>query len=256
MFIAQIQFEILRKHDVEKQSDTIFALLIDLSHEGRILDETLNVFQKTGKFFTIVKIPEKDAFKQIKKNKYICEGLNKLGEVGLSEPHFEILGKDSEFSESCHCKTPSAFLLFTNFLSIQSPVKCFDCLYPIPLYRIKQTEPQQLRSALGWQNEYKACDLLQMHCGYSERFGISQLSKPTSGLSMLGLEICAEIKNLTNKNCYYYLYRANGKSLKQEKERKCPKCGGAWLLAEPFNGFIDFRCDRCHLLSNIAFSLR
>ena len=184
------------------------------------------------------------------------ENFQKLTQVGLSHPNFEILGKDTEFSESCKCENSSAFILFTNYLSIQSPIKCYDCGFPIPLYRIKQKKAEQLSFALGWQGEYKACDLLQMHCGFGERFGISQMSKLDSGLSKTGLEICQTIQDLTNKPCYYYLYRHNGKSLSKESESRCPLCASKWLLENPFQDLFDFRCDKCHLLSNIAFSLK
>jgi len=256
MLIAQIQFEILEKDKTKIQSDTIYSFLGNLLIEGRILDRDFGVFQKDDFHISIVNIPEKDAFNNLTEQKYIKEDLEKLKEIGLSEPTFEILGKEIECSESCACKNPSAYVLFTNYLAVQSPIKCFDCGFPLPLYRIKQTEPQQLRYALSWQNDYKACDLLQMHGGFGERFGISQMSKLDSGLTQTGLKICAEIKNLTNKNCYYYLYRYNGRSEKKEAERKCPSCGGEWLLSEPIHDLFDFRCDKCHLLSNIAFSLR
>lgn len=256
MFVAQVKFKVLEKQKSEKQTDAIYSFLASLANDGRVLDNEFSIYQKDANFISAVKIPEKDAVKNFNKQKFIDENLQKLNEIGLSPPDYEILGKDTEFSESCKCKNHSAYILFTNFLSIQSPIKCYDCGFPIPLYRIKQKEAEQLVSVLGWQNEYKACDLLQMHCGFGERFGITQMSKLDSGLSRTGLEICRTIQDLTNKPCYYYLYRDNGKSLRKEHERKCPSCGSEWLLEKPFRDLFDFRCDKCHLLSNIAFSLK
>ncbi|MFA0698754.1 DUF2310 family Zn-ribbon-containing protein, partial [Vibrio sp. 10N.222.49.C9] len=52
---------------------------------------------------------------------------------------------------------------------------------------------------------------------------------------------------------YYYLYQVGGESLKQEQQRKCPKCGGEWLLDEPLHDMFHFKCDSCRLLSNISW---
>jgi predicted nucleic acid-binding Zn ribbon protein len=55
---------------------------------------------------------------------------------------------------------------------------------------------------------------------------------------------------------YYYLCKRNGVNLKRENERVCPKCGNKkWKLDEPLFNCFDFKCDRCRLLSNVAFSM-
>lgn len=256
MFIAQIRFEISEKDKTENQSETVDDFLYTLFFEGRIVGKEFIVARQDETFISFVSIPEKEALKSLKKQKSLKADFQKLIEAGISEPTFEVLGKETEYAELCDCRNSSAYVLFTHSLSKHSPIDCFDCGKTVPLYRIKQTKPQQLRYALSWQEEYKACDLLQMHCGFGERFGNKQMSQLDSGLTKSGLEICAEVKNLTGKNCYYYLYRYNGISEKKELERKCPNCGGDWLLEKPFRKIFDFRCDRCHLLSNIAFSLR
>ncbi len=81
------------------------------------------------------------------------------------------------------------------------------------------------------------------------------MSNLKSGLTKSGLEICNGIQNLTKKPCFYYLYHPNGRSLKKERERKCPSCNGEWLLEKQLHNLFDFKCDKCHLLSHIAFSL-
>lgn len=256
MLIAQVDFDILVDSGCEKQSDAIYSVLAAYSRDGRILDENFGIFQSENTFKSFVSIPAEDAFEKLLGSKYISEAIQKLNTVGLSPPNHKILGKETENSESCECENSSTYFLITNFLSIQSPVKCFDCNLPVPLYWFPRFSSSNFSDIFRWQSEYKACDSLQMNCGLGERFGINQMSKLNSGLSKTGLEICQTIQDLTNKPCYYYLYRYNGKSLKKENERKCPSCGSEWLLKKPFQNFFDFRCDKCHLLSNIAFSLK
>lgn len=255
MLIAQIDFEIVENLDIDKQSNLIVCLLSNFYHEGRVLDWNPSVFQMDNLLRTFASIPDRDAFDNFDLQKSIAEDLHKLKEVGLSKPIFQILGKDIESLDSCACENTSAYILHTHLFSIQSPVNCFDCLKPVPLYRINQNKPEKLRYSIGWQSEYKACDLLQMHCGYGERFALNQMSKLESGLSKIGLEICQDIEKLTQKPCYYYLYKYRGISLKKERARKCPKCNGEWLLDKNISIF-DFKCDKCHLLSSIAFDLR
>ena len=45
------------------------------------------------------------------------------------------------------------------------------------------------------------------------------------------------------------------RSRARELARLCPMCGGSWRLEEPWHIF-DFKCDRCQLLSNIAWDVR
>lgn len=59
----------------------------------------------------------------------------------------------------------------------------------------------------------------------------------------------------TGRPVYYYLYRHAGASERAERVRRCPSCGGDWLLAAPLHAIFDFRCDRCRLLSNVAFQI-
>jgi len=255
MLIAQIDFEIVESIGIEQQSDAIYSVLAAFLHNGRFLNENFAIFQTEKSLRTFVSVPSEDAFENCLNNKYISNSLQKLNELGLTQPNHKILGKETELSESCECKNSTAYILFTNFLSIQSPVKCFDCGLPFPLYRFSKKSSDDFGLTLTWQSDYKSCDSLQMHSGFGERFGIKQMSNLKSGLTKLGLEVCADIQNLTKKPCYYYLYHPNGRSLKKEKERKCPSCNSEWLLKEQLHNMFDFKCDRCHLLSNVAFSL-
>lgn len=255
MLITQIDFEILKSVEIEQQSDAICSVLAAYSQDGRILDENFGVFQADNTFKTFVSIPTEDAFENFVVSKYISESLQKLNTVGLSLPNHKILGKDTENPEKCECQNSSAYILITDFLSIQSPLNCFDCNLPVPLYRFPRPSSGNFYYILGWQSEYKACDTLQMQSGFGERFGIRQMSNFKSGLTKSGLEICNGIQNLTKKPCYYYLYHPNGRSLKKERERKCPSCNGEWLLENQLHKLFDFKCDKCHLLSHIAFSL-
>ena len=76
MLLVQIKFEILEKQNSEKQSDAIYSLLVSLATDGRILDNEFSIYNKDKTFITILKIPEKDATKNLTKQKYINRHLS------------------------------------------------------------------------------------------------------------------------------------------------------------------------------------
>lgn len=254
MLVAEITFDTQNRKTTDEQQDEIDVLLGLLRLDGRVLGKELLTVRNSIDFKSFVPIPEKDAFKKLDGNKYVKEQLKKLKNLGIGTPKLKILGEETSENVSCECKDSSAYILFTTYLSIQSPLKCFDCFLPIPLYRIPPFESGDYYQVTGWQSDYAACDTLQMNCSTGERFAVREMSSLDSSLSKRGIKICNEIKSKASKNCYYYLYKYNAKSAKTELERKCPSCDGEWLLDEKIFKF-DFKCDRCHLLSNIAFNV-
>ncbi|MCB1783562.1 MAG: DUF2310 family Zn-ribbon-containing protein [Alphaproteobacteria bacterium] len=61
---------------------------------------------------------------------------------------------------------------------------------------------------------------------------------------------------LLNKKTYYYILKSSAKSYDAELLRNCPGCGGDWHQEQPLHDIFDFMCERCGLLSNIAFNVR
>ena len=256
MLIAEIKFKIEKPEDSETQHDEIQWLLGTYRMDGHILGRESSVAPQPDQFIAFTLIPAEDAFDAATYNKYIRERLQKLSLVGLSQPIYNILGKDPSESSACACSGRSAFILFTTYLTLQSPLRCASCFSAVPLYRIPRFPSEDLHDIISWQSDYQSCDSLQMNCSTGERFATQQLSSYDSSLTQRGLQICKQIKRLTGKAVYYYLYRGTGRSHKMELERKCPHCGGGWLLKEPWHKLFDFRCNKCRLLSNIEWSLK
>lgn len=256
MFVAQITFEPLDGETTEAQYNEINKFLGALRMDGRVLGKELLLIKNDNNYNSIVPIPAQDAFKQLTENKFLEKDLNKFAELGLKEPSFQVLGEDNSENLACECKNSAAFILFTNYILIQSPLRCADCFMPVPLYRIPRFKSNEYYEIISWQSDYKSCDSLQMNCKTGEKFALREMLQLDSSLTKQGLEICAEIKKLTGKDCYYYLYKYYGKSDKKERERKCPVCNGEWLLKESWHDLFDFKCDKDYLLSNIAVSLK
>ena len=126
-----------------------------------------------------------------------------------------------------------------------------------PLYRIPRDRHGEQNDVMCWQSDYQACDTLQMNTATGDRFGTHQLSAVDSSLSVRGRAIARRIEEATKVPTYYYLYRYGGRSGALERKRRCPGCGGAWLLRYgAWHDEFHFRCTRCRLLSNIAWNVQ
>jgi len=197
-----------------------------------------------------------DAFHEANWNECVQQRIAGLAQVKLKQPTIRFLGMVPELSAVCRYEGPTVVFLFTTFVQREPPVNCIRCGGTVPLYRLPRTQTGEHSGLLSWNSNYQACDALQMNCTVGERFGDRQMSDVTSSLSRSGLAVCKEIEHLIGHPAYYYLYRANTRSHAAEVRRTCPICGGPWLLKEPIHGKFDFKCDRCHLLSNIAWNVR
>ena len=158
-----------------------------------------------------------------------------------------------EGDSACLCVKSSAYVQHTNFLALESPLICLDCGQTVPLYRISKLFPNAIQDLIYWQSNYKSCDQLQVSCWALEKQAINEMSKWSSDLSKQGMGIAKRITKATGVPTYYYLYRGSAKSLKSELARKCPKCKRKWRLKKKQQQY-DFRCDKCLLISTLAWN--
>ena len=244
------------KPDEADISQGIYGLFGAWSQNGQILDGDWPIIFGKSCCRTIVPCPEATSLRSRHANNWVREGLSELRSHGVLRPKMRLLGRGLESPTSDRCGRPTWYFLMTNFLSIESPLRCGEHYLPIPLYRVPPTDEAGHLDVLRWQSEWKCCDQLQMLCGSAERWATRQISDPHSPLSKGGRKICSVIEDLSGVPTYYYLYRGGGRSAADERKRPCPSCGKKWLLHEPLHDIIDFKCDRCRLISNIAWSVR
>jgi predicted nucleic acid-binding Zn ribbon protein len=63
-------------------------------------------------------------------------------------------------------------------------------------------------------------------------------------------QTCERTERLSNKSNYKY-----SPARSKELNRKCPSCGGEWILENRLFNRFNFKCDKCLLVSNISASL-
>jgi predicted nucleic acid-binding Zn ribbon protein len=278
MSVAEITFPIergpatKRKPDVFTEKKIPFLLLMtSLVSNGLVVREELPIVRSKKAYTVLVVIPERTSLKPQRFNETIRRALAELSKAGLGKPQVRIIGKDPESPSACTCNAPSSYILYTNFLAVEPPLRCGDCFAPVPLYRIPPTNQshaadsdasgraeqaaQSYGDILYWEQIYRACDRLDIGCGVGERFAMRELYRFDSKLSELGRQICRGIQKATGRPTYYDLHkRTETRNNKKDRARRCPGCGRKWLLKKPWHNRFDFKCDRCHLVSNLSWN--
>lgn len=255
MYIAELSFAILDEHDQEAASHAINDLLGSFRMNGQICGREWCIAERSGSYVAFVLLPAQNALDIAFANKYVHKGLQAFAEAGLHFPIITLLGPDIDEVVPCSCIAPPSYILYTTYLALVPPLRCGKCFQQVPLYRLPKTYDDGYYDIVCWQSDYQSCDALQMNCRTLERSATRQLSRMDSTLSRQGIDICARITAATGVPTYYYLYRYGARGLKQERRRVCPSCQREWLLEEEWHLF-DFKCDRCRLVSNIAWDVR
>lgn len=255
MYVVEIVFKNKQSTNTDHVIEVIQLLLGALRMNGQILGREFALAIDRENYRSYLLVPEEDSLDSGKANEYVLKWLNKLEELNV-DFSWKLVGHEPDSNSVCACANSSHYILYTTYLTLETPIRCGDCFGNIPLYRLPATSGGEYADIISWESDYKACDTLQMNCNTGERFGVLQLSGHKSTLSKQGMDICNRITLSTGKPVYYYLLKPTGKGMKAELSRKCPSCGGEWLLQEPLHGLFDFRCDHCKLLSNITWSVR
>jgi predicted nucleic acid-binding Zn ribbon protein len=256
MEAVQLFFRASRSADDEAVLDRVNGYLASLFQNGQIIGGTL-VARVNGGYLATARRPEREALAHRFNNKWVRSRPRELTAVGLAIPEVTLLGREPDRLAPCACRRRPFLVLFTTFLSDESPVRCGACFGPVALYRVRASiETGNNQDVLWWQDTYQAMDWLYVGSGAGEQAALNQLSRVDSQLSTEGRELARDVEARVGVPVYYYLSKHVGRSDVAERKRRCPSCLKAWLLDEPLHRIFDFRCDRCRLLSNVAFDVR
>ena len=252
----QILFRARRRVSRQQAEDALYSYLAALAKNGQILGDHPTARVRGG-YRIFVNVPRADALTHRVDNLWVRRAAKMLAEAGLGPAQIRRLGPDLESRPPCSCRRPPYFVLFTNFLSEEPPVRCGRCFGPVPLYTLPAIgDAGDFQDLLSWQSTYQAMDWLFIGSGAGEHYGHRQMSDYRSPLSKEGRELAALLGTKTRKPVYYYLMKHFGVSDERERRRRCPSCRKPWALAAPKHRIFDFRCNRCRLLSNVAFDVR
>lgn len=255
MVTAEVVFVGSSGPPTDAEEDAIISVLAAWLKNGQLSSDRWNLAHSDGQWRVFVGLPDATSLEASHANVYAVKAIEELAAHGLSIREIRVLGSDLLMGPACTCERWASLVLFTNYLSRTSPVRCGTCFDPVALYRLPFTRDEEHLDVLQWAADYRACDTLQMHCTTGERFAEEQLSKHDSSLSKNGREIARALSDLLKIPVYYYLLKSRGRTRAAELERRCPSCEVSWRLDKPWHDLFDFRCDTCCLVSNVAFSV-
>jgi predicted nucleic acid-binding Zn ribbon protein len=254
MDIVEISFEFENRRR-KAAEDAIASYLAALRQNGQIAGSTSA--RTRGGFRVFATLPASGALDHRHGSRWVRRALARLHTDGIRAPKVRTIGSDPDEPVACGCHRRPFMVLFTDSLSSSPPVRCGHCFGPVPVYRLPYLESHDSRrELLGWQESYQNLDALWISSGVAEQYAYRQLSDVRSSLSREGRELAKQLETRTGVHVYYYLMKHYGVSDGRDRQRRCPSCKGRWLLPEPLHGILDFQCNRCRLMSNIAFHVR
>ncbi|WED27351.1 Zn-ribbon-containing protein [Vibrio sp. DW001] len=254
MIVAELQFECFDNTTVSAVDKGVNSLMEALRYNGQILGREFPIVMGDGVFYVRAVCPEEESLHPDNHSDYVNVCIKALSEASLLSPKVRLVGRDLNSEEAAEQETPNWQVLYTTYVHTCSPLRSGETLLPIPLYRNPATLNGDHKAVIKWQTEWQACDELQMAGGCkAEHAALAEITQTNSDLFRRGWDIRGRIEYLTQIPTYYYLYRVGGKGLKEERERRCPKCGGEWLLDNPLHDVFYFKCDKCRIVSNISW---
>lgn len=248
MFVAELRFVAPASDEV---AELIDFLLSALRQNGQVCGDEFAVVYHDAAYSVRALIPAYDALDSAHNNFYVERDLAKLRTAGVDEPTIRVLDREAMSANECDCSAPAAYILYTTYVSLESPLRCGDCFLPLPLYRIPPTYDHEYYDIMGWQSDYQACDHLWMNDHTLVRATYRQLAKPDSSLARQGRAICHKIQLSSGIPTYYYLFHFTSPQARL-LVKGCPECGNNWRLAEPWHDLFDLRCDHCLLLARLV----
>ena len=250
MFDAEIRFVARHRGLTEKLVDAVRDYARALRHNGQ-LAEDYSLSRKGTTVRLLAILPEKCSLESRCHDAQGKAALRQALKLTTGTAVEKLTGEAQDTSPSCSCKQCPSVHLFTHLFDDSTPLACGTCRRAIPFYRLRGLSRASRDGLLRWQWAYQACDDLFIHSGFGERWAYRQLSEFRSGLTVDGLELRSQLERELKLPVYYFLHRYYRRSEVIERKRRCPGCGGEWLLPEP-EGCFDFRCEHCRLLSCMA----
>ncbi|WED21193.1 Zn-ribbon-containing protein [Vibrio sp. JC009] len=254
MYVTELIFECFDNTTVSAVDRAINGLMEALRYNGQVLGREFPIAMGEGTFSVRVVCPEEDSLHPDNHSDYVNFCIKELSGAALLSPKVRVLGRDLNSEQVAEEERPGWQVLYTTYVHTCSPLRSGETLLPIPLYRNGPTLNGDHKAVVKWQTEWQACDELQMAGGCkAEHAALKEITSTESDLFRRGWDLRGRIEYITKIPTYYYQYRVGGESLEAERSRKCPKCGGEWLLDEPLHDIFYFKCDNCRIVSNISW---
>lgn len=256
MYITELDFEVYCDTSLGAVEKAINYCLDCLRYSGQIIGRELPIAMNGGNFIARVVCPEASSLHPDFHSPQVKQAFDQLSECGLLRPKVKVIGEDMNSDPSDECEKPGWQILYTSHLHTCSPIRCGEHFQPVPLYRLPSLENGDQKPLIKWQEDWCACDQLQMNASVAEQPTLLEISSSKSILFRRGWDLCRRMEAVSEIPTYLYIYRVGGEGKESEQARVCPVCGGDWALDEALHEIFDFKCDECHLVSNLSWDFK
>ncbi len=247
-----IKLKLTGKHTTDSEFYWILNYYLSSLYGSRqILNEEWEIEQLDDGYCVMLRSFEKDSY--LEENSIIYA--NRWRHLMESEHGFKLefsnCGIHPVYGEVELAKDYDALVLD---IHNHSPLSALATLFPVPFYKIPPTyhDGKEYHNLISWAGAYEK--ILGIWFGsVGERWAQNQLQKADSALSREGRAVCKRIEELTGTPTYYFLFNSRSISKKKDQMRKCPGCGGDWLL-ENTSPKYPFQCRPCRLVSEFSSS--
>lgn len=258
MYLIDVFFTNHTPDNAERQIPLLNNVIEQWRYNGQIIGREIPLFfatqeQENG-FALRVICPEQQSLLPEYHNTEVKRALAEAQKCGLFFDSFHIVADDLNSDGTHSGNQPVWQVLYTTYLQSCSPLHSGEDLTPIPLYKQLKNIPHLSQDIIKWQENWQACDQLQMNGAVLEQQALYEISSTDSNLFKHGYYLIKEIELHSGIPTYYYLYRVGGTSLQAERKRLCPLCHGEWSQNPPHSDIFHFKCDQCRLVSNLSWS--
>ncbi|MGY4677551.1 Zn-ribbon-containing protein [Pasteurella sp. P03HT] len=257
MYLIETFFRFTPKENGQTPHDLLNQIIDQWRYNGQIIGREIPIYlaeQEGQQGFAIRMIcPEQYSLLPEFNNREVECALEAAQQGGLIFDGFHVIADDLNSDQTSSTNTPSWQVLYTTYLQSCSPLHSGEDLAPIPLYKQLRSIPHLSMDLIKWQENWQACDQLQMNGTILEQPALAEISSINSTLTKHGRYLAQAIEQHTAIPTYYYLYRIGGKSLQAEQQRCCPNCHNAWRLEKALFDLFYFKCDDCRLVSNLSW---
>ena len=261
MYLVEVFFTIDIKQNRDNQAAAINILVDQWRYNGQIIGREIPLFAAEQEglqgFALRVTCPEQHSLLPEWNNDFVNQALAQAEQLGVQLNSLQILAHDWNSEQTYPIEqSPSHWqVLYTTHLQSCSPLQDGETLLPIPLYQRLQKYPALSTDLIKWQENWQACDQLQMNGAVLEQSALNEISNLNSNLSKHGRALAAEIEQASQIPTYYYLYRVGATDSASEEKLRCPSCNEKWLLEKPIADIFQFKCDKCRLVANFSWNL-
>ncbi len=194
--------------------------------------------------------PEKSSYSSDYSTKYAKKQKERIENEFGCIFDYKYIGIDPEFGEIIIPENSEFYVLNIGKIS---PLVDGESLKQIPLYKIPYTDKECYWDLTKWESKYEHIKGIWFSGYGHDKWSLKQLQNHDSELNTEGTACCKTIEKITGKPAYNFLFNDRAWGRKKDRERKCPSCGGEWLIdGSTFNHYYAFKCDNCRLMSNLS----